>query len=154
MEAGDWLPYSSPEALFLSYLFTLLLSANPVERLCERHEFPGRSGDFSAQHLREAPLEGALTQRLEHEAVLSAVAASLFNLRAPSIEEEKSSVRQEGQADHSNSVRIWVLFGWLGFMSGFLSVKFRRGIRWWGSSPTCLEVFVSHLFSSVLNTAF
>lgn len=94
---------------------------------------------------RKAPLEGALTQRLEHEAVLSAVSMSLFNLRAPSIE-ETSSVRQEGQADHSNSVRIWVLFGWFGFMSGFLSVKFRRGIRWWGSSPKCLEVFVSHLF--------
>lgn len=51
-----WLPYSSSEApSFLSYLFTLLLSANPVKRQSKRHEFLGRSGDFGAAQAHSAP---------------------------------------------------------------------------------------------------
>lgn len=137
---------------FLSYLFTLLLSANPVKRLRKRHEFLGRSGDFSAQHGRTAPLAGARTQRLPHVAVSSALATSLFRLRSPSIRED-SAVRQEGQDDRFDSVRIWALFSLLGFMS-VCTCDIQERISWWGSSPTRLEVFGSHLFPSVLNTAF
>lgn len=129
LRSRRWLPYSSSEALiFLSCLLTLLLSANPVRRLSERHEFLGRSGNFSARHRRIAPLAGARTQRLEHVAVSSALAMSLFSLRSPSIE-EASSARQEGQDDRSDSVRIWVLFGLLGFML-VCTCEIQEGIRW------------------------
>lgn len=132
LRSRRWLPSSSSEALIiLSYLVTLLLSANPIERLSERHEFLGRSGDFSAQHWRTAPHSApcrCADSTVGARGGFQRGATSLFSLRSPSIEEEPS-VRQEGQADRSDSVRIWVLFGFLGFMS---VCEIQERVRWWG----------------------
>lgn len=69
---------------------------------------PGRSAGAERPRQERGP-----NGRSERAAVSSAVTIQLQSV-VPSIEEQP--VWQERQADSSNSVRIWVLFGLLGFL--------------------------------------